>query len=150
MKVTKRSEVIDERARTGMDQRHGPLMGEGPARVRRRATTRGASRRGSDGPTKAELYDEARRLGIEGRSKMNKGQLARAVGRRRGRSQARANPFDVQAFLQGAGYPTGKNQLLREAESQGADREVRSTLRRLPDRRFDSPTEVSEAIGTLS
>jgi hypothetical protein len=34
------------------------------------------------GPTREELYREARRLGIEGRSKMNKQQLASALGER--------------------------------------------------------------------
>jgi hypothetical protein len=33
-------------------------------------------------PTKAELYAEAARLGIKGRSKMNKGALKAAVRRR--------------------------------------------------------------------
>jgi len=39
------------------------------------------SHRGSGGRTKQQLYEEARRKGIEGRSKMNKDQLARAVAR---------------------------------------------------------------------
>ena len=38
------------------------------------------SRRGS-GPSRSELYREAKRRGISGRSKMNKSQLARALGR---------------------------------------------------------------------
>ncbi len=39
------------------------------------------SHRGAGGPTKAQLYAEARRRGIKGRSSMTKAQLARAVGR---------------------------------------------------------------------
>lgn len=39
------------------------------------------SHRGASGPTKAQLYAEARRRGVKGRSSMNKAQLARAVGR---------------------------------------------------------------------
>lgn len=39
------------------------------------------SHRGAGGPTKAQLYAEARRRGVKGRSTMNKAQLARAVGR---------------------------------------------------------------------
>ncbi len=39
------------------------------------------SHRGAGGPTRAQLYAEARRRGIKGRSTMNKAQLARAVGR---------------------------------------------------------------------
>jgi Rho termination factor, N-terminal domain len=34
--------------------------------------------------TKEQLYREAKRLGINGRSKMNKGQLVAAINRRRG------------------------------------------------------------------
>ena len=39
------------------------------------------SHRGPGGRTKEQLYSEARRKGIKGRSKMNKAQLERAVGR---------------------------------------------------------------------
>ena len=39
------------------------------------------SHRGSGGRTRDQLYEEARKKGIEGRSKMNKAQLERAVGR---------------------------------------------------------------------
>ena len=39
------------------------------------------SHKGPGGRTKAQLYAEAKRKGIEGRSKMNKAQLERAVGR---------------------------------------------------------------------
>jgi hypothetical protein len=39
------------------------------------------SHKGPGGRTKEQLYNEAKRKGIEGRSKMNKAQLAKAVGR---------------------------------------------------------------------
>ena len=39
------------------------------------------SRRGPRGRTKDQLYNEARQKGIEGRSKMSKAELERAVGR---------------------------------------------------------------------
>src|SRR5438094_2896603 len=39
------------------------------------------SRRGPGGRTRDQLYNEAREKGIEGRSKMTKAQLERAVGR---------------------------------------------------------------------
>src|SRR2546427_10137888 len=40
------------------------------------------SHRGPGGRTKAQLYNEARERGIRGRSRMNKAELERAVGRR--------------------------------------------------------------------
>jgi hypothetical protein len=39
------------------------------------------SHSGAKGRTRDQLYNEARRKGIEGRSKMNKAQLEKAVGR---------------------------------------------------------------------
>jgi plasmid stabilization system protein ParE len=42
----------------------------------------GSSSRGG-GRTKEQLYNEAKRLGIEGRSRMNKEQLQRAVSRKK-------------------------------------------------------------------
>jgi Protein of unknown function (DUF2795)/Rho termination factor, N-terminal domain len=106
-----------------------------------------------DEKTKQQLYDEAKKLGIEGRSKMSKAELARAIERHRGASasgsSAKANPVEVQKFLEGVGYPTGKRDLVKEAKDQGASAEVRKTLERLPDKRFKTPTDVSEAIGKL-
>jgi hypothetical protein len=39
------------------------------------------SHKGPGGPTRDQLYNEARQRGIKGRSRMNKSQLARALGR---------------------------------------------------------------------
>lgn len=49
------------------------------AQARSEGRRRGGSARG--GKTRKELYAEARRQGIAGRSRMNKAQLARALGR---------------------------------------------------------------------
>jgi hypothetical protein len=147
----------------------GRRTGGGSRSSSRRSSTRSSSsssrrrsraRQSNDGPTRDELYEQAKRLGIEGRSKMNKAQLARAVGRKRGGSSSsqsrrstsssrgrKANPVEVQKFLDGVSYPTRRGDLIREAERKGASQKVRSTLERLPDRRFKDPTEVSEAVG---
>ena len=44
------------------------------------------SHRGAGGRTRDQLYEEAKDLGIEGRSKMNKTQLLQAVNRKTGRT----------------------------------------------------------------
>jgi hypothetical protein len=62
----------------------------GEARTASRTSTRDMSpsrrgglrsHRGSGGRTKAQLYEEARRKNVKGRSSMTKAQLERAVGR---------------------------------------------------------------------
>lgn len=63
---------------------------QGESRERSRTSTRDISsarrgglrsHKGSGGRTRDQLYEEAKDKGIEGRSKMNKRELARAVGR---------------------------------------------------------------------
>jgi hypothetical protein len=48
------------------------------------ARTVNRGRRSHDEPTKQDLYEQAKRVGIEGRSTMTKAQLKRALGRKRG------------------------------------------------------------------
>ncbi|MBB3911760.1 hypothetical protein GGQ81_002394 [Sphingomonas desiccabilis] len=48
------------------------------AQIKRRE--RGGGNGGSDGPTKAELYEKAKKQDVPGRSKMSKAQLEKAVG----------------------------------------------------------------------
>jgi len=65
----------------------------GESRSRSRVSTRDISpgrrgglrsgKRGPRGRTREQLYEEARKLGVEGRSRMNKSQLERAVSSRR-------------------------------------------------------------------
>jgi hypothetical protein len=85
---TKRAKEIA--ARTVNKERARAGETKGPAS---RASTRdlssgqrGGQRSGTKGPkgrTKEQLYDEARRIDIEGRSSMTKAQLQRAVDRRK-------------------------------------------------------------------
>ncbi|HUA05726.1 MAG TPA: hypothetical protein VMB27_17590 [Solirubrobacteraceae bacterium] len=66
---------------------------QGESRQRSRTSTRdlssgqrGGQRSGTDRPkgrTREQLYNEAKRLGVEGRSNMNKAQLQRAVDARK-------------------------------------------------------------------
>jgi hypothetical protein len=57
------------------------------------------------------------------------------------------NPVQLQKYLGGVDYPASKEDLMRRAQEQGADNEVMHTLRSLPMQRFNSPNDVSEAIG---
>lgn len=70
--------VNKKRARTGESDQRSRVSTEDLS-----PGERGGKRSGSGpgGRTKAQLYHEAKRRGIKGRSKMDKSQLARAVGR---------------------------------------------------------------------
>jgi plasmid stabilization system protein ParE len=73
--------VNKERARTGEAKQSSRL-----SRTDLSSGRRGGLRSGTDRPkgrTKEQLYNEAKRMGIEGRSRMSKAQLQRAVDRRK-------------------------------------------------------------------
>jgi Protein of unknown function (DUF2795) len=97
-------------------------------------------------PTKDDLYAEAGRLGVRGRSTMTKDELDEELERLQ---TEKASPIDAQAFLDGVEYPVDKDDLLELAEKNRAGPEVMATLERLPNRRFEDPTDISRAIGEL-
>jgi hypothetical protein len=70
--------VNKERARSGEARETSRTSTEDISSGRRGGLR---SHRGPGGRTRDQLYNEARQKGIAGRSKMNKAQLARAVGR---------------------------------------------------------------------
>ena len=73
--------VNKERARHGESRQRSRTSTEDISSGRR-----GGQRSGTSGPkgrTRDQLYNEARQLGIEGRSKMSKAQLQRAVAGKR-------------------------------------------------------------------
>ncbi|MGZ4359540.1 MAG: plasmid stabilization protein [Gaiellaceae bacterium] len=75
--------VNKERARHG-ESRTASRTSTGDISSGRRGGIRSGTNR-VKGRTRDQLYEEARRMGIDGRSKMSKAQLERAVDRHRGR-----------------------------------------------------------------
>lgn len=70
--------VNKERARSGESKQSSRSSTKDMSSSRRGGLR---SHSGSGGRTKEQLYNEAKKKNIEGRSKMNKAQLERAVGR---------------------------------------------------------------------
>jgi plasmid stabilization system protein ParE len=70
--------VNKERARSG-EAKTSSRLSKTDISSSRRGGLR--SHQGPGGRTRDQLYEEAKRKGIDGRSKMNKAQLERAVGR---------------------------------------------------------------------
>ena len=62
---------------------------------------------------------------------------------------AGVNPIQIEKFLKGIDYPARKADLIKRAEQNGADEQVRATLQLLPEQQFDSPADVSKAVGAI-
>jgi hypothetical protein len=73
--------VNKERARSGEAKESSRLSREDMSSGRRGGLRSGTRR--EKGRTRDQLYNEAKKMGIEGRSKMNKEQLERAVDRKK-------------------------------------------------------------------
>jgi hypothetical protein len=73
--------VNKERARSGEARESSRTSREDMSSGRRGGLRSGTNR--EKGRTKEQLYNEAKRMNIEGRSRMNKQQLQRAVDRRK-------------------------------------------------------------------
>jgi hypothetical protein len=56
------------------------------------------------------------------------------------------NPIQVQKYLGGIDYPASKDDIVRTAEGNDADKDVLDALNALPDREYEGPTQVSEAV----
>jgi hypothetical protein len=72
--------VNKERARHGEARESSRLSREDISSGRRGGLR---SHRGAGGRTRDQLYEEARHMGIKGRSRMNKAELERAISRKR-------------------------------------------------------------------
>ena len=68
--------VNKERARAGESRERSRTSTQDISSGRRGGLRSGS---GPQGPTRDQLYNEAKRLGVDGRSQMNKAQLQRAV-----------------------------------------------------------------------
>lgn len=70
--------VNKERARSGQSEQKSRSSTKDISAPRRGGKRSGS---GPGGRTRHQLYEEAKRKGVEGRSKMNKAELEKAVGR---------------------------------------------------------------------
>ncbi|AJZ83656.1 plasmid stabilization protein [Streptomyces antimycoticus] len=73
--------VNKERARAGESKSASKTSTKDPKSAPQRGGQRSGSGTGPKGPTRDQLYNEAKQRGIEGRSNMTKDQLAKALGR---------------------------------------------------------------------
>lgn len=61
----------------------------------------------------------------------------------------KVNPAQVQRYLNGVDYPCSKTDLVTHARDEGADETVITTLNSLQMDSFESPSQISEALGNI-
>jgi hypothetical protein len=64
-------------------------------------------------------------------------------------TMAHVSPVEVEKSLKGVDYPAKKEDLIKHAQQQGANQDVLETLKELPEENFQSPIDVSKAIGEI-
>ena len=60
---------------------------------------------------------------------------------------AKVNPIQLQKNLNEVNYPLSKKDLIMYAEQKGVDEQVLRLLKQLPSKQYETPTDVSLAIG---
>jgi hypothetical protein len=56
------------------------------------------------------------------------------------------NPIQLQKHLKGVDYPASKSDLVAAAREHGADQDIITALEAMPDREYDGPNAVSQAV----
>ena len=62
---------------------------------------------------------------------------------------ATVSPREVEKALKGIDYPARKQELMKVAESNNADETVRRVIQGLPDQTYNTPIDVTKAIGEM-
>lgn len=60
------------------------------------------------------------------------------------------NPIDMQKCLSGVHYPAAKKDIVEQAESHGAGKEIMDSLKALPDKQYDSPAAINKEVSKES
>jgi len=74
-----KTKAKERRGQTAQQRKEGRRATDRAAAWRKAASSAASSRRRSNGPTRAELYKQAQRRKIPGRSRVNKAELQRAL-----------------------------------------------------------------------
>ena len=68
-------------------------------------------------------------------------------GTQSGRSHRGGITADIERSLKGINFPASKRDLVQQAKSNNASREVVQAIQNLPENKFNSPTDVAKAWG---
>ena len=61
----------------------------------------------------------------------------------------KVSPAQVEKSIKGIKFPASKQDLIQQAEFNDANQDVLNILNNVPDKQFNSPIEISIAIGKM-
>ncbi len=61
----------------------------------------------------------------------------------------KVSPAQVEYYLKGISFPANKKDIIQQAEDNGADKPVLNILESLRDKEYNSPIDISKAIGKM-
>lgn len=61
----------------------------------------------------------------------------------------KVSPAQVESYLKGISFPASKQDIIRQAEDNGADEPVLNILGSLREKEYQSPIDISKAIGKM-
>lgn len=61
----------------------------------------------------------------------------------------KVNPIELQKQIKGVDYPASKDDIVSQAESNGADDEILDALRKMKDGTYEKPTDISHAVSEV-
>ena len=61
----------------------------------------------------------------------------------------KVSPAQVESYLKGISFPASKQDIIQQAEDNGADKPVLNILESLREKEYNSPIDISKAIGKM-
>ncbi len=59
------------------------------------------------------------------------------------------SPAQVEKSIKGTHFPAQKEDLIQQAKENNANQDVLNVLERMPDKQFNSPVDISKAMGRM-
>lgn len=61
----------------------------------------------------------------------------------------KASPAAVERYLKGIHFPTSKDDILKQAQENGAPEDVINVINQFQDEEFNSPVDIAKAVGEV-
>lgn len=60
------------------------------------------------------------------------------------------SPANVSTYLKGMDFPADRDQLIKHAEQNGAERDVLDVLKQMPEQQYDNMADVMKGYGEVN